>query len=253
MMVLTRKHSKRCSSIKSLVVLVLFAGGSIVYSWWNLKFLISGSAADEECDGYTQRFEGFTKLHLEHSQNLEGHRQKVVIVMTQCRSGSSFVGETLASSSSSMYLYEPLFSYGMNCHKSESLKEELLVRLLNCNFTGLKEEHNLGFNISGFPDYGQCKKNEYCFAKDSLGLLKGYAKTCNRMMNKTSEWKFKPESRDCGYPLKDYILHEQCKTSEMIVTKVTRICSLDQIERVYSSLTRNGKDVHVIHLVRDPR
>ena len=251
-MVLTRKHGIRYLSIESLVALVLFAVAGIVYSWWNLKCLINGSASDEECDRYTQTFEGFKKQPLEYSQNLEGHRQKVVIVMTQCRSGSSFVGETLAASSSSMYLYEPLFSYGMNCHESENRKEELLVRLLNCNFTGLKEEYDLGFKISGFPDYGRCKKNEYCFAKDSLGLLKGYARTCNRMMNKTFEW-FKPESRDCGYPLKDYILHEQCKTSEMIVTKVTRICSLDQIERVYSSLTRNGKDVHVIHLVRDPR
>lgn len=189
------------------------------------------------------------------TQKRDGSKQKVVILMTQCRSGSSFTGEIFSASDGTMYLYEPLLPYGMDCTVLEDRKFAFLSRILNCNFTGLQPEYNIGFSTSHQPDYGDCVSKGFCFPDASIGLLKGYAATCSRIMNAKSSrnMAFNPKSAECGFPLRDEILHQQCLNAPVVFTKITRACSLDQLQPVYDSLTKNGRNVYVIHLVRDPR
>lgn len=44
-----------------------------------------------------------------------------------------------------------------------------------------------------------------------------------------------------------------CHSAKIVAYKFLRLCSLEQIERLYNILKSEGVDVYLIHLVRDPR
>lgn len=177
--------------------------------------------------------------------NEEG-RQKVLIILTQTRCGSSFTGEVFAATNHSMYMYEPLYPFGLDCTAgiAKIRKLRLLKKILSCNFTNLDETYKYGFDLSGWKDGALCRKNGFCFTGASVGLENSYQKACKQL---------KPYMKDCRYPMRDGILRHVCENSRLIISKVTRVCSVEDLEGIYRHLKRMKKDTYVIHLVRDLR
>lgn len=180
--------------------------------------------------------------------------QKVVILITQFRSDSSFAEQVLSANKGTMYLSEPLLPFGIDCKAIQDQKLALLSRILSCNFNNLQREYDAGFKQSHFQNAGECASKGYCLPHASFGLLKGYTAVCNWIYyRRTTVTEFNPKSPSCGFPLKEYILNEQCLNSKLISTKVTRVCSIKELQTVYDFLTSAGREVYVIHFVRDPR
>lgn len=189
------------------------------------------------------------RINSTSSRSDTAKRQKILIILTQIRSGSSFAGEIFAASNDSLYFYEPLIPFGDRCDFQEG-KEALLKQLLSCDLSNLKNLYSYGFNVSKRPDSCRCMKNGFCFAKASTGLLDSYAQICNNSGTQT----FDEKSKLCGYPLKPEIISKLCEAKNLIITKLTRICSMEELEKVYRHLEASQKrQVYVLHLVRDLR
>lgn len=180
--------------------------------------------------------------------------RKVVLIITQSRSGSSLIGQVLSASKGTMYLHEPLFPFGIDCSSMQEAKLSLLLRLLRCDFDDLREKYKTAFKKSHFPDIADCISKGYCNPYASFGLLKGYASVCNWIYyGRTTAAEFNPQSPSCGFPLKTSILNEQCLNSKIVSTQITRLCSIKELQKVHDSLTEEGYEVYVIHLISDPR
>lgn len=179
--------------------------------------------------------------------------QKVVIITSQSKSGSSLTGQVLAASSSTMYFHEPLLPFGMDCAAAVAERKiALLSRILSCDFNNLQQEYNSAFKQSLVRDAGDCASKGFC--RPDASLLKGYTAICNWVyFRKTSVADFDPKSLSCGFPLKERILSEQCLNSKIVSTEVTRACSINDLQKAYDSLTAETREVYVIDLVRDPR
>lgn len=192
----------------------------------------------------------FSRLYSQtfHFDESRETRQKILIIFTQTRSGSSFAGEIFAATRQSLYLYEPLYPFGLDCIPFKVSKQALLGNLLSCDFKNLRNIYSAGFNKSHWTDGAQCENHGICFSDASSGLLKSYSKKCNN-----GSLRFQPTSTTCGYPLREDILKNICELSSLIVTKVTRLCTIAEIEDLYVRLKRNKKDVYIVHLVRDLR
>lgn len=177
--------------------------------------------------------------------------QKVVILMTQHKSGNSLIEEFFAMGDKSMILDRPLFPYGMNCSSQRERKVTFLGQLLSCNFTNLQTLYAAGFKLSGIEDVAKCVENGLCYAGKEL--LQGYTKLCRRVQKNSSVSSDNPTSSACGFPLKERILQEQCRNATVLFAKVTGICDIDQLQDVYDILMKKGIETYIIHLVRDPR
>lgn len=175
-------------------------------------------------------------------------RQKVLVILTQTRSGSSFTGEVFAAATKSIYFYEPLYPFGHSCKPYSNEKQAVLKQLLQCKFTGLNHLYNDGFNKSNYTDGAKCKDHGLCFTGASPGLVNRYHEFCTGKRGT-----FQPKSKECGYPLKGDILENMCNKSQLLITKIVRLCSVRELEDVYEFLTASGKNVFVLHLVRDLR
>lgn len=176
----------------------------------------------------------------------------IVVVVTNSRSGSTFLGEILKQNPETFYLFEPLLPYTAKCNVLKTDRLETLERMLRCDFN-VSRQYQYAFSITNYTDqHAKCMNHTICFTTFDQKLLGQYSNLCSKKYGLEYE-KFNPQSELCGYPLQTDLLTEMCKSSNTIAYKLIRLCSIESIEEIYRKLTKAGHDVYVIHLLRDPR
>lgn len=204
-------------------------------------------------------------------ESIYRRRGKVVILYSNQRSGSTFIGEFFNKNREAFYMFEPLFPYSLSCSK---LYEERLRTLRNisiCDFRELPGDYRQAHQATKYLDHAaKCLVDNICFGVNHPILLHRYSSLCYSLNNaKPSEERlryiissigkfqheasFKRSSKTCGYPLNMTLLSSVCYTSPIVAYKVLRVCDLKELEWTYRELTSMGNDVYVVHLVRDPR
>ncbi|XP_039272669.2 carbohydrate sulfotransferase 1-like [Styela clava] len=173
--------------------------------------------------------------------------QKIVILYGNQRSGSTFMGEMFNKNTNAFYLYEPLFPYTPHCHFFNEERLETLKKMMNCQFSDSASAFKLARNFTKASDtVSGCVINNACFASRSDALSIRYKQFC-----KSST--FLSIAQKCEFPLRADVISTICSQTEVVAFKVLRICSLKDIEEIYKDFKKRGKDVYVIHLLRDPR
>lgn len=199
------------------------------------------------------------KWTFERTINTNKTEQKVIILLSNQRSGSTFLGEIFGQNRDAFYLYEPLFPFTPNCQVLQHQRLEALERMMKCNFNKNIETFTMAKSVTKFGDSGsKCITNGVCFARRSGLLLDKYAKLCKDMeevkRNLTSDANFKFQGHiKCGVPLTPQMISSICLSSNIVAFKVLRVCSLSEIDEIYKRFKAEGKQLYVIHLLRDPR
>lgn len=200
-------------------------------------------------------------------QLIRNRNKTAVLIMTNPRSGSTYLGQFFNQNPDAYYLFEPLFPYTTHCSVLGAERIEYLSKMFQCDFSSQLADYRHAFNITKFTDkYSMCLSKNLCFPSRHQAILNRYAEECifesipssaRVHLNQTSENKkvvrFSPKSPKCGYPLNLTMIGKVCQKSDLVATKVIRLCTIESVEPLYWNLTLSGYDVLVIHLVRDPR
>ncbi|XP_039259660.2 carbohydrate sulfotransferase 1-like [Styela clava] len=180
--------------------------------------------------------------------------RNVVIIVSNRRSGTTFLGKIFSQKQESFYLFEPLLPYTTECNTLKDERVTTLTKFLDCNFSSVYEDYEKALKITGYSDkYSKCMQHTTCFADKNGALLDDYSQLCGNKQNTLGDEYFDPESEECGYPLKPHLLSELCNSASIVAYKIVRVCSLEMLEPLYRHLTMRGHRVFVIHLLRDPR
>ncbi|CAL4109265.1 unnamed protein product, partial [Meganyctiphanes norvegica] len=120
------------------------APSSLWDSQYNLPVL--EKALDAAQDPQVQRV---LRIHKNHVKVPESTPNVKVVLASTWRSGSTFLGEILASYPGVFYHYEPLTPYGLQQIGPGPIQEEvhsLLKEILDCNYQNLEEYLNIAFS-----------------------------------------------------------------------------------------------------------
>ncbi|XP_063674265.1 carbohydrate sulfotransferase 3-like [Bolinopsis microptera] len=141
------------------------------------------------------------------------HHRKLTILLSQPRSGSSWIGSFFDSHPDVFYIYEPLHPQVYRDSKihltAEKFQEEILRNLCRCEFTEEIISHGI-----------QERSSKVSRSKGMLGVLS-------------------PNADE---------LSEQCKRSKHTIAKVLQLKHF----QMFTSLSKEC-EINVIHLIRDPR
>uniref|UniRef100_H2YHF1 Sulfotransferase n=1 Tax=Ciona savignyi TaxID=51511 RepID=H2YHF1_CIOSA len=148
-----------------------------------------------------------------------------IILLTNYRSGSTFLGQLFNQHPDAFYQFEPLYPFSGGCGVQTPLKVALLQRLLKCDFP---ETTDLFAKISG--RFRKASTKELCSPK--LCPF-GQAYRCY----------------GCG-PLHLPRAMNVCRAKKVSVIKVIRLCDVTSLKPL---LEDPALDFKVVHLVRDPR
>jgi len=168
--------------------------------------------------------------------------RKVVLIVTNKRSGSSFVGEMFMRNPKAYYLFEPLFPFTRECDRFQRERIETLEKFSQCQFDDVAQEYGRIFNMTQKEDtYAHCQATNVCFLHRNptlQGIYRQYA------------------ARKHKYPfrkkLEGEILSEMCRDAEFTVFKVLRSCRISSfVHLIKEGLP--GYQFKIIHLLRDPR
>ncbi|CAK8686137.1 unnamed protein product [Clavelina lepadiformis] len=178
-----------------------------------------------------------------HANQIKSSKKKGLIIVTNHRSGSTFLGQFFNQRSDVFYIFEPLVTFDEKCSYSEKKKTRHLHDLLKCKI----RDQPLVFADAGRPidqekikGLGQkCIPNNFCFREKSKALCAG--QFCTTGNNVTC-------SR-CG-PVNSAMASSKCAESSLVVIKVIRLCHVNNLKSI---LEDSNIDVKVIHLMRDPR
>ena len=81
-------------------------------------------------------------------------KRKVVILLTQMRSGSSVIGELFNQKRGVPYFYEPVFPFGeAPCTSQWQNRTQVIENIAHCRFDKLKSQYASGFKRSQRPDH----------------------------------------------------------------------------------------------------
>uniref|UniRef100_H2XJN5 Sulfotransferase n=1 Tax=Ciona intestinalis TaxID=7719 RepID=H2XJN5_CIOIN len=167
-------------------------------------------------------------------------RQKVVILFTTKRSGSTFLGEVFNQNPEAFYLFEPLFPFTRTCDLLREERINALRQFTECNFKNISEIYKNAFTVLEHTDkYAQCLKNNICFEERHLPLLARYESACQQS-----------NYSNCQLPLKPTIISAICSKSKLVVYKILRVCELQNLAHLIKT---EDLDIRIVHLVRDPR
>jgi len=174
---------------------------------------------------------------------------KVVILYTNKRSGSTFLGEMFNQNPNVFYLFEPLFPYTRSCDVLHTRRLDALSQIAECNFANLKDLYAEAFRITRHTDhFAQCRANNLCFAERHEPLLERYRDVY------FNDRKIFNRSDESVLPLKLSILSDMCTSSKLVVYKILRLCDLSSLQKLFHKWRqRQDLKVKVIHLLRDPR
>lgn len=172
-------------------------------------------------------------------------KQKLVILYSNQRSGSSFMGELFNRNLQAFYVFEPLFPYTPHCEFLNSERIEALERMLDCDFSQNENFFRAALRITNTSTGIQCVQNNVCFVTRSQSLRRLSRQMC------LTENKF--PTKPCHPVLNHLSISKLCIASDVVAFKVLRVCSLRDIDELYKRLSNQGKELYVVHLVRDPR
>ena len=100
-----------------------------------------------ETDATKQMHDAETqKAYAAFSTNSISTRRKVVIILTQRRSGSSVLGELFNQKLGVPFFYEPVFPFGeLPCEGQWENRTQVVTYIANCNFDRLKALYTAAF------------------------------------------------------------------------------------------------------------
>lgn len=167
-------------------------------------------------------------------------RQTAVFLVSQCRSGSSIIGELFNRRANVTFLYEPLYPFRE--FNGRPLAEALVPKsveaveaIARCNFTRLPELYREGFASSKQPDNYGCMKNGLCFTD---------CEKCSLFLSRDAHGVARGAKVDLVK------LEHFCKKSEFVAAKLNYVRGVRNLKHL---LTRDDVDVRIIYLTRDPR
>ena len=87
-----------------------------------------------------------------------------VIILTNYRSGSTFLGELFNQHSNAFYIFEPLFPITRKCNRFSDLKTQVLHQYLKCDFPRFTDIFQIE-ELPGRSDFTrrECLINDFCF------------------------------------------------------------------------------------------
>ncbi|XP_039262089.2 carbohydrate sulfotransferase 1-like [Styela clava] len=225
-----------------LVVLFCFTSVTILYGW--VKKLTDHSQISYKNDVENE------KMYI--------RKGKVVILLSNQRSGSSFVGEFFARFNRGFYLYEPLLPYGTDCDQLNSERLEYLQKISQCDFSTLKSSYRYAYATNHIQSHHECLSAQVCSPPRHKTILQRYSKLCQNFSNHSISQAKPPivetiKRGPCGLPLNLTIWSSLCHSADIVALKVLRICTVPSLEGIVETLTNYGNEVYVIELVRDPR
>ncbi|XP_022258876.1 carbohydrate sulfotransferase 4-like [Limulus polyphemus] len=170
------------------------------------------------------------------------HENPRVLLLTYWRSGSTFLGEMLSYYPDTFYRFEPFMYLNLLGHvdSSQALEAvQVLKHLLLCDYTNA-------------PQYFQLVKKEE-WNSDTLLKLKNQSSPCHAYPK--SLCAFRRNTWDClrnptELCLKTGLLENACRNARLLIIKTVRLRLRHAIELLKDKKVPN---LHVIHLVRDPR
>ncbi|XP_035699661.1 carbohydrate sulfotransferase 3-like [Branchiostoma floridae] len=165
-----------------------------------------------------------------------------VFIFTQMRSGSSFVGEIFNQHPGSFYLFEPLWAaqyYDNGTYNVPEWQLKLLQGIASCEFDSLE----------GIMDYF-LKAPTFAVVQRTPSLTK-LCKSYSHSKRGTPNI----SGSVCPIP-RDAVasaLNEACQKSQLNVAKIIRIWDINFFEQIVTNGSETGREVKILHLIRDPR
>lgn len=113
------------------------------------KTVVSGYSAKVENRPTTSK-----KYDEVAKKSAELRKRKVLILLTQMRSGSSVIGELFNQKHGVPYFYEPVYPFGETPCKSQwQNRTQVVESIAHCRLENLKSLYAEGFNRSQRPDH----------------------------------------------------------------------------------------------------
>uniref|UniRef100_H2ZKK3 Sulfotransferase n=1 Tax=Ciona savignyi TaxID=51511 RepID=H2ZKK3_CIOSA len=176
-------------------------------------------------------------------------QKKVVVILTNYRSGSSFFSEFLNQHPDVFYSCEPLIptSKDLGCEENVEVKKRIITNLAQCIipqwFTIYRQlpppfRHQYNHNIA------TCNRQRFCFGAFTKELCTEEHCPRSNVQTKAFDcW------TDCGvYNLN--LVANTCRRKTLSAIKVIRLCDINTLKEIVTDLKL---DLKVIHLIRDPR
>ncbi|CAK8671748.1 unnamed protein product [Clavelina lepadiformis] len=163
-----------------------------------------------------------------------------IILVTNYRSGSTFLGELFNQHPDSFYIFEPLFPFTGGCEVREPAKAKLLYQLLKCEFPEMLDVYTQvkGKLRRGGEDV-KCLVDNFCFKFKTKEM-------CERDL--CPFWSF-GNCQKCGSVHLPRAMNA-CREKKMTVVKTIRLCDIMNLRPL---LGDPELDFKIIHLIRDPR
>ena len=183
--------------------------------------------------------------------------RKQILIVTEYRSGSSFIGETFNKNYNLFYLFEPLVlttypefgktPWEMNVAASQKLIKEYFVdcKLPNPNEI-LTDEQYARAKKERVGVWNDCKRQNLCF--EYRQDLFGQQPFCPEAYLQENAMGV-TYHRKCG-PVKLDVAQELCQKSDATTAKVIR---LERLSELKETVQKYAKDLKIIYYVRDPR
>ena len=190
------------------------------------------------------------QAYLQEKEELRPLQTRVVIILTNYRSGSSFFGELLNQHPDVFYFFEPLLLLKNDCDENKLLlKLDILKAVSQCVIPDYAQLHrNLTLkhdNVELNRNVYVCTKRKFCFAPFTKELCEERHCPKPRGFNKSSMdcWKH------CGV-INVNSVENDCRRKKFSAVKIIRLCDIESLK----PLVDDAKlDVKVLHLIRDPR
>ena len=189
----------------------------------------------------TNKLVGYAKGQVINATNT--FRRKVILLLSNKRSGTSFAGHLFYENPRIFYLFEPLFPFTRSCDVLQEERISCLHHLLQCEFEHLNTQYQHAFRVTNHSDmFAMCLPHNLCFSERHERLLMKYKGKCLA----------KHSLEECRFPLKSEILSTTCRASPIVAYKVIRMCEFSNMQNVLENL-KASIDIKVVHLIRDPR
>lgn len=169
-------------------------------------------------------------------------KRLAVFLVSQCRSGSSIMGEVFNRRSNVAYFYEPLYPFRRsNCFTTaEDVTEESIRAvedIAHCRFDELTQLYRRGYKVAKQADFVECIKHNICF----VGVEKA-----TKFITRDAPHLLDTKSKKVDMAA----LGEFCRSSDFVAGKLNYLRGIENITHLFDDADVQMK---IVHLVRDPR
>lgn len=163
-----------------------------------------------------------------------------VLIITNYRSGSTFLGQLFNQHPDAFYTFEPLYPFGSNCSFELHRRVKTIHEMIKCSFPDMSQLYqDLHKDPNATRTHRSCLKNNFCFRYNHKELCT--PDTCPNGNKETC--------MSCG-PADLQAVKNKCRSRKTVVIKLIRLCYIEDYKALFEDPRLNLK---VIHLVRDPR